>query len=93
MMVRIALSSPPGVSSSIMKARALSALAASISAVMKLAIIGLIIAGGLGARAVDLLQQHGIAVVVGAPVVAVMASYLPTLSAVSQDPAIVLMDN
>ena len=34
-----------------------------------------------------------IATVVGAPVVTVMASYLPTLSALSQDPAIVLMDN
>jgi len=34
-----------------------------------------------------------IATIVGAPVVTVMASYLPTLSAVSQDPAIVLMDN
>jgi hypothetical protein len=34
-----------------------------------------------------------IATIAGAPVVTVMASYLPTLSAVSQDPAIVLMDN
>jgi len=34
-----------------------------------------------------------IATVVGAPVVTVMASYLPTLSAISQDPAIVLMDS
>jgi len=34
-----------------------------------------------------------IATVVGAPVVTVMASYLPTLSALSEDPAIVLMDN
>lgn len=34
-----------------------------------------------------------VATVVGAPVVTVMASYLPTLSAISQDPAIVLMDN
>jgi putative ABC transport system permease protein len=34
-----------------------------------------------------------IATIVGAPVVTVMASYLPTLSALSQDPAIVLMDN
>jgi len=30
---------------------------------------------------------------VGAPLVTMMASYLPTLSAISQDPAIVLMDN
>ncbi|MBC8872007.1 MAG: FtsX-like permease family protein [Planctomycetes bacterium] len=34
-----------------------------------------------------------IATVVGAPLITVMASYLPTLSAISQDPAIVLMDN
>jgi putative ABC transport system permease protein len=34
-----------------------------------------------------------IATIVGAPLVTVMASYLPTLSAVSQDPALVLMDN
>jgi len=34
-----------------------------------------------------------IATVAGAPLVTVMASYLPTLSAISQDPAIVLMDN
>ncbi|MCY2988527.1 MAG: FtsX-like permease family protein [Planctomycetota bacterium] len=33
------------------------------------------------------------ATIVGAPLVTAMASYLPTLSAVSQDPAIVLMDN
>jgi predicted lysophospholipase L1 biosynthesis ABC-type transport system permease subunit len=34
-----------------------------------------------------------VATILGAPLVAVMASYLPTLSAISQDPAIVLMDN
>jgi putative ABC transport system permease protein len=34
-----------------------------------------------------------IAVVLGAPLVAAMASYLPALSAITQDPAIVLMDN
>ncbi len=34
-----------------------------------------------------------IATIVGAPAVTVMASYLPTLSALSQDPAVVLMDN
>jgi hypothetical protein len=34
-----------------------------------------------------------VATLVGAPLVSVMASYLPTLSAVSQDPALVLMDN
>lgn len=33
------------------------------------------------------------ATVVGAPLVAAMASYLPTLSAVTQDPAVVLSDN
>ena len=30
---------------------------------------------------------------VGAPLVAVIASYGPTLVAISQDPAVVLMDN
>ena len=34
-----------------------------------------------------------VATILGAPCVTVMASYLPTLSAVSQDPALVLMDN
>ena len=33
-----------------------------------------------------------LATVIGAPIVAILASYLPTLSAVMQDPAIVLMD-
>jgi hypothetical protein len=33
------------------------------------------------------------ATILGAPLVTVMASYLPALSAISQDPAIVLMDN
>jgi hypothetical protein len=33
------------------------------------------------------------ATTIGAPLVAVMASYLPTLAAISQDPSIVLMDN
>ena len=34
-----------------------------------------------------------IATAVGAPLIAAMASYLPTLSAVAQDPAVVLMDS
>lgn len=34
-----------------------------------------------------------LATIVGTPLVAAMASYLPTLSAVTQDPAVVLMDN
>ena len=34
-----------------------------------------------------------LATLLGAPLVTVMASYLPTLSAISQDPSIVLMDN
>ncbi len=34
-----------------------------------------------------------LATILGAPLVTVMASYLPTLMAVSQDPAMVLMDN
>ena len=32
------------------------------------------------------------ATILGAPLVAAMSSYLPTLSAVSQDPAVVLME-
>jgi predicted lysophospholipase L1 biosynthesis ABC-type transport system permease subunit len=46
--------------------------------------------------AADLFRVNGVVIVatiLGAPLVAVMASYLPTLSAVSQDPALVLMDN
>jgi hypothetical protein len=31
--------------------------------------------------------------ILGAPLISIMASYLPTLSALSQDPALVLMDN
>jgi len=34
-----------------------------------------------------------VATILGAPLVAAMASYLPTLSAVSQDPAVVLVDH
>jgi hypothetical protein len=34
-----------------------------------------------------------VATLIGAPLVTMMASYLPTLSAISQDPSIVLMDN
>jgi ABC-type lipoprotein release transport system permease subunit len=34
-----------------------------------------------------------LAAILGAPLVTVMASYLPTLAAISQDPAIVLMDH
>ena len=33
-----------------------------------------------------------VATIVGAPIIAALGSYLPTLSAVSQDPAVVLMD-
>lgn len=33
-----------------------------------------------------------VATVIGAPLLTVMAAYLPTLSAISQDPAVVLMD-
>jgi putative ABC transport system permease protein len=46
--------------------------------------------------AADLFQAHAtllVATLIGAPLVTMMASYLPTLSAVAQDPAIVLMDN
>jgi len=44
----------------------------------------------------DLFQAQALllaATLIGAPLVTMMASYLPTLSAVAQDPAIVLMDN
>jgi ABC-type lipoprotein release transport system permease subunit len=44
----------------------------------------------------DLFQAQPLLLVgtlVGAPLVTMMASYLPALSAIAQDPAIVLMDN
>lgn len=46
--------------------------------------------------AVDLFQANSTLILVtllGAPLVAAMASYLPALAAIAQDPAVVLMDN
>ncbi|TVS14157.1 MAG: ABC transporter permease [Planctomycetaceae bacterium] len=63
-------------------------------------IAGYLLTPVLGSRAmqigVELFQAHPLlmlATLVGAPLVTTMASYLPTLFAISQDPAIVLMDH
>lgn len=63
-------------------------------------VAGYLLTPVLGSRAmqigVDLFQAHPLlmlATILGAPLVTMMASYLPTLSAISQDPAIVLMDH
>ncbi len=63
-------------------------------------VVGYLLTPVLGSRVlqigVELFQAHPLlmlATLVGAPLVTMMASYLPTLFAISQDPAIVLMDH
>jgi putative ABC transport system permease protein len=62
--------------------------------------VGYFLTPVLGSRTLEiadsLFQAHPlllISTLIGAPLVTMMASYLPALSAIAQDPAIVLMDN
>jgi hypothetical protein len=62
--------------------------------------VGYLLTPVLGSRTCrsrpELFQAHPlllISTLIGAPLVTMMASYLPALSAIAQDPAIVLMDN
>jgi hypothetical protein len=54
--------------------------------------IGYLLAARLAPAALSSVQPWLVATIIGAPVVALLATYLPTLLAVQQDPANVLRD-
>jgi putative ABC transport system permease protein len=55
--------------------------------------LGLILASALGNSPGEVAYEFAAWTLVGAPLVAAMAAYLPTLAAIQQDPAIVLQDS